>query len=1236
MLFSVFNLQGQASSAVRVPDENFRNILLNNYGVRETLKGPEWINGDDLALITTLNISGANISDLKGIEVMINLQNLFCSNNAIFELDVSNSLNLTILDCSNNNLSILDVSNMNLESLNVSGNPNLFTVNCVNNKLIALDVSNNPTLNNLYFSSNPNLKSVNITGDSYLEELYISETNISFLDFSTNFFLNKLTFTDNFSSNLQIDNSIVIQNMFINDNPNLTELTINNSSKLHHLFCNNNSILTSLSISNAPDLVSLDCSFNNISDLNISQLNSTVGVGIECNDNNLVNLDTNGVFIVELNCDNNQIESLDLTSNSNLYSLYCEFNKIESLDLTANTNLVNLGCGNNNISNLNLNGLNLLEDLGCNDNDLFNLDISSLVSLTFIDCPNNNLNSLDVSNNTLLEDLICNNNNLYSLDLKGLTELDELSFIDNNLEEIDLSENTLLTWLECAGNNLRELDLTNHALLDYLDCRNNNLERLNIKNGNNNVMLDEDFYAYINPNLTCIQVDNADYSTTNWTNIDGQTSFSELCDLSLSVFNVSSQGNTYDLTLEGLSIAADGSSSTHFLLEGENLDKYSIKIMENKNSEPELYGSFKLEPIENGERKIIYTHPKFMSWPNEQNHPITLQIVNNETVNPEKEYLIKIVRPSLLMVHGIWSNGRDSFGKMHKAFRKNDNYKYYQIIKVNYDGTIFNSKNISVLKRYIETLKDNAILFNTSLEKIDIVAHSNGGLFTRHYIQSGDYLNDVNKFITLNTPHSGTQVANLLLSSGAKGFASNFFFDITSPLTGMAPNGGIISDLRVKEKDSEESFYITWLNNPMKQNMLNYQNIAVKTLTTTTKFAETNLPNVFFGFESLITTFQTFNQLIEFEPSNLFGAKLNKTIASVLRTSMHDLLVPLESQKGGCDSTSNSDNISHTASTENLGFIDKIKTLLDSNPDENFSYKGFSPIVLETDYNSTGTAGKQLQNKSNETISILSPIEGTEYSAGGIVVSEITGSSGILNILAISGSPNSTLQSIPLENTNTGIAQFTIPEDFLGKYNIIGAGFSANGYESYDSTYIIVTTNAILETIEIDQSIIYIEEGSQSVVTILGHYDDGVIRDITYVNDLVYTFNEGNAEIPESGLVSGINEGDDVLTISYLGKSTTVPITVISSIALSIDDVNEKIDNFVVFPNPTQDLLTIKFPVNQTKAEVTIYNFLGQQMFNKEITSTNNELNIVNIESGMYLLKIETEKGIISKRIIKN
>jgi hypothetical protein len=60
-----------------------------------------------------------------------------------------------------------------------------------------------------------------------------------------------------------------------------------------------------------------------------------------------------------------------------------------------------------------------------------------------------------------------------------------------------------------------------------LDCASNQLSSLNVKNGNNTAITS--FKARTNSNLTCIEVDDAVYSTTNWTDIDATASFSTNC-----------------------------------------------------------------------------------------------------------------------------------------------------------------------------------------------------------------------------------------------------------------------------------------------------------------------------------------------------------------------------------------------------------------------------------------------------------------------------------------------------------------------------------------------------------------------------------------------------------------------------------------------------------------------------------------------------------------------------------
>jgi len=88
-----------------------------------------------------------------------------------------------------------------------------------------------------------------------------------------------------------------------------------------------------------------------------------------------------------------------------------------------------------------------------------------------------------------------------------------------------------LQTLYCSLNPLTSLDVSQNTALTYLESYDNgSLSSLDVRNGNNtNMVID----VYANGNLTCISVDNAVWSTANWTvandNIDPQHYFSNNC-----------------------------------------------------------------------------------------------------------------------------------------------------------------------------------------------------------------------------------------------------------------------------------------------------------------------------------------------------------------------------------------------------------------------------------------------------------------------------------------------------------------------------------------------------------------------------------------------------------------------------------------------------------------------------------------------------------------------------------
>jgi hypothetical protein len=194
-------------------------------------------------------------------------------------------------------------------------------------------------------------------------------------------------------------------------------------------------------------------------------------------------------------------------------------------------------CNSMNISDLTgIEEFDSLNYLYCYNNQLTSLDVSNLSFLIELSCGNNQLPSLDVSTNTALEFLSCSNNQLTSLDISNCVDLIELFCHINQLSSLNLTTNTSLNSLMCSYNQITTLDLSYNSNLNKLYCGNNQLVSLDLRNGNNlnwSWYLQYEFVCVDNPSLSCIDVDDEIWSTSNITvangNIDAQHYFSNNC-----------------------------------------------------------------------------------------------------------------------------------------------------------------------------------------------------------------------------------------------------------------------------------------------------------------------------------------------------------------------------------------------------------------------------------------------------------------------------------------------------------------------------------------------------------------------------------------------------------------------------------------------------------------------------------------------------------------------------------
>jgi hypothetical protein len=77
-------------------------------------------------------------------------------------------------------------------------------------------------------------------------------------------------------------------------------------------------------------------------------------------------------------------------------------------------------------------------------------------------------------------------------------------------------------------------------------------------------------------------------------------------------------------------------------------------------------------------------------------------------------------------------------------------------------------------------------------------------------------------------------------------------------------------------------------------------------------------------------------------------------------------------------------------------------------------------------------------------------------------------------------------------------------------------------------------------------------------------------------------------------------------------------------------DINEQGISAKIYPNPTHDIVNIEA---ESLQRLTITNALGQILYDVEVDSDKAQVDMSQFGTGIFLIRIYTENGIIAKRI---
>ena len=463
-----------------LPDKAFREYIGNTFDK----DGDGILDTGEREAVTEIHVSngydGKKIKDLTGIQWFTNLKTLWCHDNQLTNLDVTQNTELQDLYCGMNQLTSLDVSQNTalknlvffqnqLTSLDVGNNKKLEILNCTQNNLTSLDVSQNSALEQLYCDQN-NLTSMQVDNCTNLVRFRCDNNKYSVQVYESTRVLDPGTLPGNFDISRVRNLTGATKNAdgTLTVNPGVGKVT-------YEYRCHDSTYETfTLNVTVVPEGIRIyGDNFPNYEFRQYLKANIDKDGNGYLNDTelNIRKLDVSGQHIANLK----GIEFFP-----NLEKLYCYDNKLTSLDVSKNPELKELYCYNNKLTSLDVSKNPELKSLWCYNNQLTSLDVSNNTKLLELLCYNNQLTELDVSKNTALKDLTCQDNNLTSLDVTQNTGLEYLSCSRNPLGSLDVSKNINLKTLYCAQNNLTSLDLSQNHKLEMLYAKKNRLTSLDL------------------------------------------------------------------------------------------------------------------------------------------------------------------------------------------------------------------------------------------------------------------------------------------------------------------------------------------------------------------------------------------------------------------------------------------------------------------------------------------------------------------------------------------------------------------------------------------------------------------------------------------------------------------------------------------------------------------------------------------------------------------------------------
>ena len=528
---------------------------------------------------------------------------------------------------------------------------------------------------------------------------------------------------------------------------------------------------------------------------------------------------------------------------------------------------------------------------------------------------------------------------------------------------------------------------------------------------------------------------------------------------------------------------------------------------------------------------------------------------------------IKVYRPGVLLLHGLAGHADDCFGYLRSHLISEGGYQSFQIVNGDYSSSNTesfhtNTFDTKVVQLRLKQLYNQLYFAGIVSSKYDLVGHSMGGILSRLYAQEVN-VKGVNRIITLNTPHSGSQLGT------AFGWAATALTKAKA-IWGLLPgneqrNAQAIESLlslygsnNAVADLSPSSSAIQRLNASDKIDKLKGK-VPVHTIGSYMTDVEYNLTDNPITFPECSTFILN---IITFLVDNMDSWAFDK----IFDEDKHDGIVPLNSQLGGLSTTHQSvfsapykgfwgqNSEAHHTNVHHWDEVcNKITSLLhDPKSSSSFSMDGFNPVELSTNHEGNSDVPelsiKPQQMEESSEVSFIK-VEATQEE-GRVLHLQISQSDDVVRnlVYAVPNDEQIILDSDTLET------RFLIPDTFEGNLIVYVLGRTQDDELVGDA--VVVSYESVGQMAYLlfqDRPNITMTVGQQLEPNVLGGWSNG---DEWYLVPEYTTDREDILKI-EGGMVTAVAEGECHLYASYKGLTDELSVKVFAGETINLrGDIN--------------------------------------------------------------------------------